>query len=80
MTSGDDHHRTVLVYERGAVVRRLAAGATPQHVTFADSDAFVSSGDDGVVRVFSAAQTDGFYEQPRCRSARSTSRRPAASC
>ncbi len=53
VTSGDDHHRTVLVYERGAVVRRLSAGATPQHVTFAGGEAFVSSGDDGVVRVFS---------------------------
>jgi DNA-binding beta-propeller fold protein YncE len=53
VTSGDNHHRTVLVYERGAVVRRLAAGATPQHVTFAGREAFVSSGDDGAVRVFS---------------------------
>ena len=54
VSSGDDHHRTVLVYDRrGGVVRRLAAGATPQHVTFAGGEAFVSSGDDGVVRVFS---------------------------
>jgi len=55
VTSGDDHHPTVLVYERGGVVQRLAAGATPQHVTFAGGQAFVSSGDDGVVRVFSLA-------------------------
>ncbi|HEU5213248.1 MAG TPA: hypothetical protein VFU10_10805 [Gaiellaceae bacterium] len=53
VTSGDDHHHTVLVYERGAVIQSLDAGATPQHVTFAGGKAFVSSGDDGVVRVFS---------------------------
>jgi len=53
VTSGDDHHRRVLVYERGAVVRSLEAGATPQHVTFGGGKAFVSSGEDGVVRVYS---------------------------
>ncbi len=55
VSSGDDHHETVLVCEAGTgrVLRRLAGGATPQHVTFAGRRAHVSSGADGTLRVYS---------------------------
>jgi hypothetical protein len=43
--------RTIVVYDRGRV-RTLAADAAPQHVTFLDGCAFVTSGDDGTLRVY----------------------------
>lgn len=49
VTSGSE--RRIAVYHGDRRPRRvLAAGAPPQHVTFARSKAFVASGDDGTVR------------------------------
>jgi hypothetical protein len=39
------------VYDRGRV-HALAADAAPQHVTFLDGRAFITSGDDGTLRVY----------------------------
>ena len=57
VSSGDDHDETVLVCDAstGRVLRRLAGGATPQHVTFVGSLAHISSGADGILRVYSIA-------------------------
>jgi DNA-binding beta-propeller fold protein YncE len=46
--------RELVVYRRGRALR-LRAGSPPQHVTFLDGRAFVSSGDDGTLRVHDAA-------------------------
>jgi DNA-binding beta-propeller fold protein YncE len=43
--------RTIAVYDRGRV-RVLAGDAAPQHVTFLHGRAFVTSGDDGTLRVY----------------------------
>jgi DNA-binding beta-propeller fold protein YncE len=49
VTSGAE--RRIALYSRERRPRRiLAAGAPPQHVTFAEQKAFVASGDDGTVR------------------------------
>ena len=54
MTSGDDHHETVLVYDAPAGSSGDCRQArTPQHVTFVGHLAHVSSGADGVLRVYS---------------------------
>jgi hypothetical protein len=53
VTSGDS--RALSLYERGRVVARLGADAPPQHVTFHRGRAYVTSGDDGRLRVHSAA-------------------------
>ena len=53
VTSGDT--RELSLYERGRVVARLPADAPPQHVTFQRGRAYVTSGDDGTLRVHSAA-------------------------
>jgi len=54
VTSGD--RSVVGVFDRrGRLVRTLAAGAPPQHVTFLDGRAFVTSGDDGTLHVRSLA-------------------------
>lgn len=55
VSSGSHAERAVLIYDAasGRVVRRLAAGAPPQHVTFLAGAAYVSSGDDGTLRMFS---------------------------
>ena len=45
--------RELVVYRRGRSLR-LAAGAPPQHVTFLDGRSFVTSGDDGTLRVHDA--------------------------
>lgn len=50
VTSGDS--RRIAIYEAsGALVRTLGADAPPQHVTFMGDRAFVTSGDDAVLRV-----------------------------
>ena len=51
VTSGD--RGRIAIYEAltGKLVRTLAADAPPQHVTFMDDRAFVTSGDDAVLRV-----------------------------
>src|SRR5437763_6623527 len=41
----------IAVYDRGRVLT-LTADAAPQHVTFLDGRAFVTSGDDGTLRVY----------------------------
>jgi hypothetical protein len=53
VTSGES--RELSLYERGRVVARLRADAPPQHVTFYRGRAYVTSGDDGRLRVYSAA-------------------------
>jgi DNA-binding beta-propeller fold protein YncE len=53
VTSGET--RELAVYERGRVVARVPAGAPPQHVAFVSGFAFVTSGDDGTLRVHSGA-------------------------
>jgi outer membrane protein assembly factor BamB len=47
--------RELALYRRGRLVARFAGDAPPQHVTFAAGRAFVTSGDDGLLRVYSAA-------------------------
>jgi hypothetical protein len=56
VTSGDE--RSLAIYEaRSArVIRRLAADAPPQHVTFRRGVAYVTSGDDATLRVHSLAR------------------------
>jgi DNA-binding beta-propeller fold protein YncE len=50
VTSGDG--RGLAVYDGGGSIRlRLPAGSPPQHVTFADHVAYVTSGNDGTLRV-----------------------------
>jgi DNA-binding beta-propeller fold protein YncE len=53
VSSGD--RGTLAVYDRrtGEVLRRLRAGAPPQHVAFYRGNAYVTSGDDGTLRVHS---------------------------
>jgi DNA-binding beta-propeller fold protein YncE len=53
LSSGD--RGALAVYDRrtGDVSKRLAADAPPQHVTFLGGKAFVTSGDDGTLRVHS---------------------------
>jgi DNA-binding beta-propeller fold protein YncE len=55
VTSAD--RREVAVFDRrtGRAVMRLAGAAPPQHVTFAGGRAFVTSGDDGSLRIHAAA-------------------------
>jgi hypothetical protein len=49
VTSGAE--RSIAIYDGGQrPARVLPAGAPPQHVTFAKDKAFVTSGDDGIVR------------------------------
>jgi DNA-binding beta-propeller fold protein YncE len=54
VTSGS--RRELALYEAvaGRLVRRLPAGAPPQHVTFLGGRAYVTSGDDGTLEVRSA--------------------------
>jgi DNA-binding beta-propeller fold protein YncE len=51
VSSGD--RGALAVYDRrtGEVLRRLAADAPPQHVTFSGANAYVASGEDGTLRV-----------------------------
>jgi DNA-binding beta-propeller fold protein YncE len=51
VTSGDRGRIAVYEATTGRLVRTIAADAPPQHVTFLDSRAFVTSGDDAVLRV-----------------------------
>ena len=55
VSSGLHGNDELLVYDAAArsVLVRLPAGAPPQHVSFGMNAAFVTSGDDGVLRVFS---------------------------
>lgn len=51
VTSGDRGALAVYDVRRRRVVRRLPAGAPPQHVTFSGGKAYVTSGNDGTLRV-----------------------------
>jgi DNA-binding beta-propeller fold protein YncE len=51
MSSGDRGSLAVYDARSGRVLRRLAADAPPQHMTFVGRRAFVSSGDDATLRV-----------------------------
>jgi len=51
VTSGDRGRIAIYDARRGALVRTLGADAPPQHVTFMGDRAFVTSGDDAVLRV-----------------------------
>jgi DNA-binding beta-propeller fold protein YncE len=51
VTSGDRGRVAIFDARTGKLVRTLAADAPPQHVTFMGDRAFVTSGDDAVLRV-----------------------------
>ena len=51
VTSGDRGRIAIYDALTGGLVRTIAADAPPQHVTFVDDRAFVTSGDDGVLRI-----------------------------
>ncbi len=51
VSSGDRGALAVYDARRGRVLRRLAAGTPPQHVTFHGGNAYVTSGDDGTIHV-----------------------------
>ena len=55
VTSGDRGALAVYDVRSGHVLRRLPAGAPPQHVTFRGGNAYVTSGDDGTVHVQSSS-------------------------
>jgi DNA-binding beta-propeller fold protein YncE len=55
VTSGDRNELALYRASSGEVLRRLRAGAPPQHVTFLGGRAYVTSGDDGTLEVRSAA-------------------------
>lgn len=54
VTSGNRREAAVLDGRTGRAVVRLPAGSPPQHVTFLGERAYVTSGDDGTLRVQSA--------------------------
>jgi hypothetical protein len=54
VTSGAKREAAIFDSRTGRAVVRMPAGAPPQHVTFAGDRAFVTSGDDGTLRVHSA--------------------------
>ncbi len=51
MTSGDRRRLAIYEAHTGKLVRTIAGDAPPQHVTFMGDRAFVTSGDDAVLRV-----------------------------
>jgi hypothetical protein len=51
VTSGDRGRIAIYDAQNGRLVRTIAADAPPQHVTFMGERAFVTSGDDAVLRV-----------------------------
>ena len=51
VTSGDRGRIAIYEARTGSLVRTIAADAPPQHVTFLGDRAFVTSGDDAVLRV-----------------------------
>jgi DNA-binding beta-propeller fold protein YncE len=54
VTSGDRNEAAIYDPRSSRAIRRLAAGAPPQHVTFVGHRAFVTSGDDGTLRIHDA--------------------------
>ena len=55
VTSGDRGALAIYDARSGHVLRRLPAGAPPQHVTFRGDNAYVTSGNDGTLHVQSLA-------------------------
>lgn len=55
ISSGDRGSLAIYDVRTGRVLRRLPAGAPPQHVTFHRGNAYVTSGDDGTLRVHALA-------------------------
>jgi DNA-binding beta-propeller fold protein YncE len=55
ISSGDRLELAVYHARTGHILRRLPAGSPPQHVTFDGNCAYVTSGDDGTLRVHSLA-------------------------
>jgi DNA-binding beta-propeller fold protein YncE len=55
VTSGDRRELALFDPETARAVKRLVAGAPPQHVTFSGRLAFVTSGDDGTLHTQEAA-------------------------
>jgi DNA-binding beta-propeller fold protein YncE len=53
ITSGAEHALAIYDARTRRLVRRLPSGAPPQHVTFSRGAAYVTSGDDGTLRVHS---------------------------
>jgi sugar lactone lactonase YvrE len=55
VSSGEQSSHDVLLYDvdKGRPGRRLHAGAPPQHITFVGNLAYISTGADGAVRVYS---------------------------
>ena len=51
VTSGDQARLALYDAHTGELVQTIAADAPPQHVTFLGERAFVTSGDDGILRV-----------------------------
>jgi len=51
VTAGDRGRIAIYDARAGRLVRTIAADAPPQHVTFVDDRAFVTSGEDGVLRM-----------------------------
>lgn len=51
VTSGDRGELAIHDARNGHVLRRLAAGSPPQHVTFDRNRAYVTSGEDGTLRI-----------------------------
>jgi len=51
VTSGDRGALAVYDVSTGRIRHRLSAGAPPQHVTFLDGSAYVTSGEDGTLRI-----------------------------
>ena len=51
ITSGDRRRLGIYDIRSGALIRTIAADAPPQHVTFIGDRAYVTSGDDGLLRV-----------------------------
>ena len=51
VTSGDRGRIAIYEAATARLVRTLAADAPPQHVTFLDDRAFVTSGDDAILRI-----------------------------
>jgi DNA-binding beta-propeller fold protein YncE len=58
VTSGDEDSSAVYDARTGRLIRRLSADAPPQHLTFARGAAFVTSGEDGTLRVQSLVTGD----------------------
>lgn len=54
VTSGNRREAAIFDRRTGRAVVRIQAGAPPQHITFAGGRAFVTSGDDGTLRIHSA--------------------------